>query len=144
MRKLWLILAVLVFPATVFAADAGTVTATAEWVPGQRTKIVKISWIADASGEVWGEVPVPINGKVFQVRTIPSATAAPTDNYDPYIKDYDSSYSYLTTMLENRDTANTEVVVPAYVPLYGTLGFSASAAGNAGAGDCWLWIQVPE
>ena len=145
MKKILFLLALLlVLPRIALALD-GTVTTTTDWIPGQLVKIVKITWTSTSAGEAWQNIG-EVNGKVFAVRTSPSAVIGlvPTDNYDVYIKEFGTAYSYLTTTLENRDTANTEWVAPANVPLYGTVGFSVSASGDITSGDCWLYVEVPK
>jgi hypothetical protein len=81
------------------------------------------------------------------VKTAPGATtAAPTDNYDVYIKDTTyPTLSLLGTSLENRDEANTELVVPsAPVPVYyGTATLVVAAAGDANTGTVYLYVSVP-
>lgn len=135
------VLAALLSPGLALAA--ATVVTT--WIPGQPVKIVKVTWTSSAAGEVWTNIGDVVQGKVFAVKTIPSAAVGlvPTDDYDVYIKDYATAYSYLTTTLENRDTANTEMIAPSNVPMYGTVGFSVSASGDVTSGDCWLYIEVP-
>ena len=138
------VLLIAIFTRVAFAVD-GTVTTVIDWISGQPVKIVKITWTSTAAGEVWQSVG-EVNGKVFAVRTDPSAAVGlvPTDNYDVYVKEFDTAYSYLTTTLENRDTANTEWVAPSNVPLYGNVGFSVSASGDITSGDCWLYVEVPK
>lgn len=140
----FLVLALLLgvlLPSVVLAGATSMTT----WVPGQTVKIVKVTWIADAAGEVWADIGDVIQGKVFLVKTDPAAVPDdPTDNYDVYLKDFASAYSYLTTTLENRDTANVEMIAPSNVPVYGTVGFSVSAAGNLNAGDVFFYIEVPK
>jgi hypothetical protein len=132
-----------VLPAAAFAA--GTCAVTTTWIPGQNVKRVQVAWTSATGGEVWCELGEAVNGKVFSVKTDPAAgDDAPTDNYDAYVKDYDSSFNYLSTTLENRDTASVEMIAPADVPMYESVGFSVSAAGDLNKGDCFLYIEVPK
>lgn len=127
-----------------WAADSFTVTAVGDdaadvgagWQ--KSFKVVKLAWKAAPSGVKANETIPAVKGRLALVVTNPGSTA-PADNYDLYIKDAEG-VDVLNAAGENRDTANSEQVVPkigtdAYAPrpVYGPLTFSVSATTNA---DC--------
>jgi hypothetical protein len=112
-------------------------------------KYVQWNWTSDGStGAVSGGAALTsfsISGQVLRVTTDPGATA-PTDNYDGVINDADG-FDVAGGLLANRDTANTESVVPladAGGSLYtvdGTLELVISNAGNSKIGTVRLYYR---
>jgi hypothetical protein len=137
------------FLSPLLALAASSVIATPTWVAGQNMKVIKVSWVAEHTQDVDGAATVPytelkpLNGFIYAIQTDPGATA-PTDNYDVYLRDYTTGVSLLGTSLENRDTVNSELVVPS-VPVYtaGAVGFSLSGNTNIDAvGDVYIYVGL--
>jgi len=130
----------IVFLATTLLWAAGSVVTDVKTV--DEMKIIKISWVAD---NALSDVPYTkidnVNGFIYDVITDPG-TPAPTDNYDVYIRDYTTDVSLLGTTLENRDTANSEIVSPSGTHIYAqSVGFSLSgSAVSDAAGDVYLFV----
>lgn len=100
---------------------AGTVTVTygsQQLNGGGKLKSVTVAWTADAA-----DASVPntslenLKGRLLKAITNPGATA-PTDNYDIKLLDnLDTTADALDGLLMDRDTANTEVELPAVPPV---------------------------
>ena len=93
------------------------------------TRVV-CSWTSDADGDAAGTTK-KLAGRIVKGITVPSAVAAPTDNYNIVLTD-EQGVNLLTNSqddLQARDTANTEEV---YFPL--ELG---TAAANVYAGNAY-------
>ena len=124
--------------ALVWAASSVTVTNVDT---RDEMKVFKISWVDDNSTSLVTYTKLDnLNGFIYHVITDPG-TPAPTDNYDVYIRDYTTGVSMLGTTLENRDTADSELVTPS-VPVYvHDIGFSLSgSAVSDAAGDVYLFV----
>lgn len=131
----------LVTAATVHAAT------TVTWVPGQKVKVMATTWKSDASGD-YTESIGRIDGQIIAVVTDPSEETGlvPDDNYTVQYIDDTTSYSLLGTQLTtNRDTANTEMLIPsATVYNYvGTTSIHVHASGNVTAGIIYTYVMVP-
>lgn len=142
----WFVLALVVgfvLGAPLLVAGVGVVDRSIQVIDGQKVEIVRFSWTSDAAGEVYVNAG-KIDGKLFAVKTVPGTGGdQPTDNYDIYIRDYATSYNYLSTSLENRDNVDAEFVMPAApVPIYGPIGFSISGAGDTNKGDAYLYVEI--
>jgi len=105
-----------------------------------------IAWLSDASGDVSANSFNVKQGELLQVRTTPSVAAAPTDNYDVVINDA-NTYDILGGLGANRDTANTEMIVPVVSTTFplileaGALTPVVSNAGNAKQGTIVLLVR---
>lgn len=100
-------------------AGSVTVTYSAHALnQGGRLKVVNVAWTADAAdGSVPDTTLSNLKGRLLKAITNPGATA-PTDNYDLKLLDnLDSTADALDGLLDNRDTANTEVELPAAPPI---------------------------
>lgn len=116
MGKLIMALLILLIPTLAFSA--GSVTSEDRRISAEY-RVIVMTWIGDASD---GSVPntdtlESINGCVALVVTDPGSTA-PTDNYDIVLND-DFGVDIMGGELANRDTANTEQVVPKMDAVYG-------------------------
>jgi hypothetical protein len=128
---------------------AGTVALT--YSETRSVKTVVWTWTSDASGDVSGTDTKPISGELLRIVTNPGATA-PTDNYDVVINDADG-VDVAGGLLANRDTANSEQVIPvlettvgantyAHRPVVdGPLSLVISNAGNAKQGVLTLYYR---
>lgn len=101
------------FSGQVFAAacTAGTLTESPTF-KSDHMVVKRLVWAADGSGDVNGSsnCDVAVNGYIYMVVTDPAADA-PTDNYDIVLNDSDG-VDVMGGKLADRDTANTEQVVP--------------------------------
>ena len=121
-----------------------------------RQRVVICSWVSDsATGAVTG-TSRKVCGRLVKAVTVPSGTAAPTDNYDIAITD-EQSLDVLTgvqSTLQNRDTANTEQVYflvldaagtalaqSAHPMVSNTLTVAVTNAGNSKAGTIYLYLE---
>ena len=128
---------------------AGTVTVTR--LPkvstnGREAEVVQIDWLSDASGNA--DATVNLHGFLVKGVTDPSASAAPTDNYDITLVQY--GVDMAGGVFADRDTANNEIAygickngtdigsVPPY--LAGDHTFTVANAGNAKAGVIYLFL----
>lgn len=113
----------------------------------QHNRIVKqaiFDWVSAADGTATGQTDFVVNGEILKIVTNPDAVA-PTDNYDLTLID-DDGLDVAEGLIANRDTANSEEVVPVIettvnAHTYGSPVFVDSAltlnvtnAGNAKAG----------
>jgi hypothetical protein len=89
---------------------SGTVTSTE--IAYTSVQKIKLAWTSASDGRADATTDAYFNGKLIQVTTVPDGTAAPTDNYDVYVKDSDG-VDLLQGNGENRDTANTEHIAEA-------------------------------
>lgn len=106
---------------------------------GQSVKVHRLDWVAD-SGGACSCTPITIDGEILRVVTDPGSPA-PTDNYDIVANDEDG-FDILGGGLANRDTANSEAVVPsARVVHFGAVTFVVSNAGNGGAGVIKVYVR---
>lgn len=71
-----------------------------------------MDWTSDSSGDVT-EIPTDghVSGAILRVVTVPSATAAPSDNYDVTCLD-ENGVDIFAGQGANRDTANAEHFKP--------------------------------
>jgi hypothetical protein len=112
---------------------AGSVTIT--YSPASAfVKWVSWSWTSDASGDVSGTDTKSLDGQVVRWATNPGSTA-PDDNYDIVVNDEDG-IDLAGGGLVNRDTANSEQVIPGGdadpgAAFNGVLSLVVSNAGNA-------------
>ncbi len=108
-------------------------------------EIVTVTWVSDSSGNA--DISIPdLKGWLTEAKTVPSATVAPTDNYDIKLKD-SAGFDVLEGALNDRDTANTEIIPTANSgklalrQLFGTYTFDVTNAGNAKGGTCAFKVQ---
>jgi hypothetical protein len=132
-------------------AAVGTCTITySQSRPG--IKRVTWDWVCDASGNVSGTDTKALNGEVLRFVTNPDAVA-PTDNYDITLNDEDG-FDIANGLLANRDTLNTEQVVPVFETIVGAntygnrgtvidgkLSLVVASAGNAKAGRLVMYYR---
>jgi len=119
-------------------------------------KVITIAWVSDsATGAASGTLK-KIAGRLVKAVTVPSGTAAPTDNYDIALTD-EQSVNVLSgsqSTLLDRDTANTEEVYFLVKDAAGTplaqsvhplicnaLTVSITNAGNSKAGTIYLYVE---
>jgi hypothetical protein len=76
-------------------------------------EVITIDWVGDAANGTVPALSIPeLKGFLRRAVTNPGSTA-PTDNYDIVIRSSDDSTAdVLNGALADRDTANTEVVIP--------------------------------
>lgn len=107
---------------------------------GQSVKVVRVDWVSASDGSVTA-TSLPIDGEILRVVTDPDGTDAPTDNYDIALNDEDG-FDILGGGLANRDTANTEAVVPsARVVHYGACSLAVTNAGDTKKGAVKIYIR---
>jgi len=121
-----------------------------------RVHRVIASWVSDdATGSVSGATR-KLAGRLVKAVTVPSGTAAPTDNYDIVLTD-EQSLDVLTgvqSTLANRDQTATEqvyflVLDAAATPLAqsvhpivcSTVTIAVTNAGNSKAGTIYLYLE---
>lgn len=135
---------------------AGTMTCTLDARTGSGVRVLTVAWTSDASGNATGTTPVLI-GRLVKAITVPSVSAAPTDNYDIAMTDEQGVdvLAGVQSTLANRDTANTEqvyflVLDAALTPLAqsvhplvaNALTISVTNAGNAKSGTIYLYLEA--
>lgn len=107
-------------------------------------KKLTFAWTSSAGGAATVTSTGSHYGRVIEFVTIPGAGGeAPTDNYDITITDSDS-VDVAAGALANRDTANTEVVVPdtnAQRAVHGVLTVNVTNAGNANTGTVVVYYR---
>lgn len=109
----------------------------------------QFDWTCDASGNVTGTLNDMPNGQLVMMLTVPSASAAPTDNYDIAINVLGADI--LGGAGQNRDTANAEIAYPTATvgavtypvqpAVYDKLSFAITNAGNATSGTIYLYFR---
>lgn len=111
---------------------------------------ISIPWTSSAGGAYTEAVSLP-SGFIMRVVTVPSATSAPTADYDITLIDPLGAADVLDDALANRHTSNTEIVQP--VPtdwatpawIYaGSYTFTVANAGDTKAGTCYIDMLVNE
>jgi hypothetical protein len=116
-------------------------------LPGRVDKL-RITWTADTDGSYTDYTTAEnMDGYVFMVVTNPGATA-PTDNYDITLADSDGC-DVSGGELANRDTANTEQIIPKIGNTYGgrfvagplTLGISNNSI-NSATGEVIIYVYA--
>lgn len=104
-------------------------------------KWVNWAWTSDASGDMSGTDTAEIDGVALAFVTNPDGTDAPTDNYDITVNDSDAG-DITAAGLANRDTLNTERVVPDPAAAFSSkLSLVVSNAGNAKKGTLVMYYQ---
>jgi hypothetical protein len=119
-------------------------------------KRVIVDWVSDASGDAAG-TSAKIEGTLIKAVTVPSSTAAPTDNYDIVITD-DNGVNVLANCIDdlmNRHTTNTQEIYCLVSSLAATdpggavhpvvsnpLTITIDEAGNAKAGKLILYYRT--
>lgn len=124
---------------------------------GLRSRVRRViaAWVSDsATGAVSGTTR-KLTGRLVKAVTVPSGTAAPTDNYDIALTD-EQSVDVLAGVLNgigNRDTANTEEVyffnkdgagtglIAANPIVSSTITVAITNAGNSKAGTIYLYLE---
>ena len=122
---------------------AGTVTFT-EITHGTIKKI-KAAWVAGQGaheGTVSGTTTNSYDGRLLGAITVPSGTAAPTDDYDIAVNDSDGVDVALGA-LADRDTANTEFRAESTMAAvaHSKLTVAVTDAGSNTAGTLYLFIR---
>ena len=124
-------------------ADYGTVTLTEETYG--TVKKITCAWTSEDGGDDAGKAGATTtnaySGEVIRLCTDPG-TAAPTDDYDVYVYDEDST-DILMGAGADRDTANTEQVLASSLGCVANdkLTFYIENAGNAKNGTVYLYIR---
>ena len=123
MRRLLILLAILCLPIAAFGAGSWE-TSIPRHYEDESVKTLTLEWTADAAAATVPNYSFTTIDKafvsgwnLFMVVTDPGATA-PTDNYDITILDQ-YSVDVAGGELEDRDTTNTEQVVPSIGSAYG-------------------------
>ena len=116
--------------------------------PGLRRPVTKVvlAWVSSAGGTVTQTTTFKVSGLLRRVVTVPSATVAPTADYDVVIEDSDG-LDILNAAGADRHTTNTEVIAP-LISTYGPMLVSETAltlkvtnAGAAKAGTIYLFFD---
>lgn len=103
-------------------------------------KTVTFTWLSDDAAGTASGTTKPISGVILRAVTDPGETA-PTDDYDIVVNDA-NGVDVMAAALADRDTANTEQVIPAVGPaVSGPLTMEVSAAGNAKEGVLVLYYR---
>ncbi len=125
---------------------AATSTLTEEF--DKNTSIYKLKWEwvssstdGTATGTTGFQSTVPITGTCHRLVTIPTSSAAPSDNYDVYINDEDG-YDILVGGGLNRSTSATQGVVAASMGCVKNdkITLSITGAGNSKEGTVILYL----
>lgn len=117
----------------------GTVTVTE--TTHRRVKKIKVAWTCTSAGAAADTTTAYYNGIPKALVTVPSATAAPADDYDITITDTDS-VDVLAGQGANRDTANTEYVTSGFIPVTESqLTFTVANAGDVKSGTIYLLVE---
>jgi hypothetical protein len=119
----------------------GQTVVTTEEVGGVVKKII-FDWTSAADGSATATTSNFYNGKIEAFVTDPDGTDAPTDDYDVTIADADGT-DVLSAAGQNRDTANTEIVLSASLGIVANdkLSLTIAAAGNAKKGKIYLYVR---
>ena len=101
------------------------------------------AWTTDASGDVTATTGGTYSGKLLTVVTVPSATAAPTADYDLTVTDA-NSVDVLHGGGIDRATATTEYIQEASLGVVAnsTLTFTVANGGNAKKGTVIVNIGI--
>jgi hypothetical protein len=119
MKKLFIMLLILLLPTFVFGAGSDVTETRSRH--GSDIREIKLAWTADDSdGSVPTETIEHISGWIFYAVTNPGATA-PTDNYDITITTAADGQDIFGNELADRDTSNSEQVVPKIGNAYGAV-----------------------
>lgn len=131
---------------------SGTVTcdAASHDAFGRDSNLVAVrwAWTSDAAGRVVARTDRALFGTIARVVTNPGGTA-PTDDYDITVTDDDGA-DVLAGKGSNRDTANTEQVVPLIgdgtttqqpVAVGSRLTLNITNAGNAKVGEFIVYLR---
>ncbi len=147
MKILTGIIAILV-AAISFAVDSITVSDA-----GGNIARITYDWTSDGSGNATGRTTTVVPGILHSVIFTPSASVAPTDNYDVVFKaavlNLDSTYTTINydeagSQCLNRDTANAETVYfhpESTLPHTGYMVIEVTNAGSAKAGRIELFVE---
>ncbi len=147
LKTMFALMFAVLFTGSAFAAVTVT-KQTRQYGTGKLTRVVKIHWVADASGVVTATDIAGISGYLLKAVTNPGATA-PTDNYDVVMNDKNSAVADAANgLLMNRDTTTTEVIYPVTAsgqdPVFfepDTYTFTlTNNSVNAALGDVWLYF----
>jgi len=148
MKRYFLILFCAIVPMIASAATAttGTCTITTS-ASDQVPRWILFTWTSSVAGNVIIQTDNAIRGEICRIVTDPGATA-PSDNYDIYFSDVDS-IDVLSSATINRDTANTEQVVPSltgsgtntdFLPVVSSrMTFTVNNAGASKQGTCRIY-----
>jgi len=103
---------------------------------------IAFTWVTAADGTATGQTTNTYTGEIIRLVTVPSPTAAPTDNYDIAINDEDTT-DVLMGAGADRDTANTEQVLASSLGCVANdkLTLEITNAGNTKGGTVYLYIR---
>lgn len=100
----------------------------------------KVDWVSAADGSATGDLSNIYNGVLYNAVFVPSATAAPSANYDVTITD-DFGLDILGGGGANRHTSNSERVTPTAIQYHGNLTLNVTNAGDTKAGSIYLYVR---
>jgi hypothetical protein len=124
-------------------AAVGSVVVTVT-VQNSVVTLYTIVWTSSSGGAVSGNTLGIGNGDVFQVQTVPSTSAAPTDLYDLQLKDSLGSVNILGTAGDNLSTSTSKIIqlVPAiYLDKSATFDLVIANAGDTKSGTVYVWVR---
>jgi len=103
---------------------------------------IAFTWVSAADGTATGQTTNTYTGEIIRLVTVPSPTAAPTDDYDVSVNDEDTT-DVLMGAGANRDTANTEQVLASSLGCVANdkLTLEITNAGNTKGGTVYLYIR---
>lgn len=142
----------LVFVFCLFGVVAQAQDALSVTYSGGQFSVIEYEWTSDGSGDATGRTSENVPGVLYSIATVPSATDAPTDDYDIVVKQVFDDLSGNDVVLASdvisgaaadRDTADTEIVEFWPTDLFQTHGkiqIEVSNAGSAKAGKIRLFI----
>lgn len=101
---------------------------------------IKFNWVSDSSGNAYFNFEAPLTGVLWKLETRPSATVAPTDNYDITVLSPHNT-DILFGNGADRDTSTSETVyiydrrdAVIAIDVHTRLRFRVANAGNAKEG----------
>jgi len=120
---------------------AGTVTETVQNINNPPVDVISLAWVSDASGDVSGtNTAKNYSGTVSRVHFIPSATAAPTANYDVTILD-DDGVDVIDAQGADRSATLKEAITGFGEVMGSELQLVVANAGNAKEGIVVIHIR---
>ena len=124
-------------------AAVGSVVVTTT-VQNPSITLYTIVWTSSAGGAVSGNTLGISNGDVFQIETVPSTSAAPTDLYDMQLNDSLGTVNVLGTAGDNLSATTSKIIqfVPAiYLDKSATFDLVISNAGASKTGTVYVWVR---
>lgn len=116
------------------------------WEGSSPIQVIQLAWTTVATGAFTStDTNYTGEGFLYMVETDPDGTAAPTDDYDITLTNA-NGVDIMGGALANRDTANTEIVMPLLngnytaIPFIGTLTLAITNAGANKSGKVRLYL----